>query len=151
MKILMVCLGNICRSPLADGILRFKAKSNNLNITVDSAGTSRWHVGENPDIRATATARKYGVDISKLVAREFSVKDFEEFDKIYVMDISNYRDVINLASTKEDEAKVEMILNLIHPGKNLSVPDPYFGGDEGFDNVFKMLDEACEEIVKQLK
>lgn len=147
----MVCLGNICRSPLADGILRFKAKSNNLNITVDSAGTSRWHVGENPDIRATATARKYGVDISKLVAREFSVKDFEEFDKIYVMDISNYRDVINLASTKEDEAKVEMILNLIHPGKNLSVPDPYFGGDEGFDNVFKMLDEACEEIVKQLK
>jgi len=151
MKILMVCLGNICRSPLADGILRFKAKSNNLNITVDSAGTSRWHVGENPDIRATATARKYGVDISKLVAREFSVKDFEEFDKIYVMDISNYRDIINLASTKEDEAKVEMILNLIHPGKNLSVPDPYFGGDEGFDNVFKMLDEACEEIVKQLK
>jgi len=151
MKILMVCLGNICRSPLADGILRFKAKSNNLNITVDSAGTSRWHIGENPDIRATVTARKYGVDISKLVAREFSVKDFEEFDKIYVMDISNYRDVINLASTKEDEAKVEMILNLIHPGKNLSVPDPYFGGDEGFDNVFKMLDEACEEIVKQLK
>lgn len=150
MKILMVCLGNICRSPMADGILRFKVKQNNLNVTVDSAGTSSWHQGENPDERATATAKKYGVDISTLTARQFSKSDFDDFDKIYVMDSSNYRDVVALAATEDDKDKVEMIMNVVHPGKNQSVPDPYFGGDEGFDKVFKMLDEACDEIIRQL-
>lgn len=146
----MVCLGNICRSPMADGILRFKVKQNNLNVTVDSAGTSSWHRGENPDERATATAKKYGVDISTLTARQFSKSDFDDFDKIYVMDSSNYRDVVALAATEDDKDKVEMIMNVVHPGKNQSVPDPYFGGDEGFDKVFKMLDEACDEIIRQL-
>ncbi len=151
MKILMVCLGNICRSPLADGILRYKVKQHNLDIIVDSAGTSSWHKGENPDARATATAKKHGIDISKLVAREFSKKDFQEFDKIYVMDASNYRDVLKLAAGETDEQKVELIMNVVHPEKNQPVPDPYFGGDEGFDNVYKMLDEACEKIIQELK
>lgn len=150
MKILFVCLGNICRSPIADGILRAKAKREKLNITVDSAGTSSWHHGENPDPRAIACARKFGVDISQLVARPFSKKDFNEFDKIYVMDSSNYQDVLRLAENSDDEAKVEMVLNLIEPGKNKSVPDPYYGGDEGFDEVFKMLDKACEEIIGRM-
>ncbi len=147
----MVCLGNICRSPLADGILRFKVKRDNLDVVVDSAGTSSWHQGENPDARATSCAKKYGVDISYLVARQFSKKDFDDFDKIYVMDDSNYRDVLKLAADEADEQKVEMILNVVDPEGNKSVPDPYFGGDEGFDDVYKMLDEACEEIVKKIE
>lgn len=147
----MVCLGNICRSPLADGILRFKVKQNNLDVIVDSAGTYSGHKGENPDPRAIAVAKKYGVDISYLVARSFLKKDFDEFDKIYVMDSSNYRDVLRLADDEEDKQKVEMIMNVVTPGKNQVVPDPYFGGDEGFDTVYKMLDEACEKIIQQLK
>ncbi len=147
----MVCLGNICRSPLADGILRFKAKHENLDWIIDSAGTSHWHQGENPDARATTCAKKYGVDISGLVARQFTKNDFDEFDKIYAMDTSNYRDVLKLAADEADKQKVEMILNLVEPGKNKSVPDPYFGGEDGFDEVYKMLDEACEKIIEQLK
>ncbi len=147
----MVCLGNICRSPLADGILRFKAKCENLDWVIDSAGTYSGHQGENPDPRAIAIAKKYGVDISSLVARPFSKKDFDEFDKIYVMDSSNYRDVLKLAVDEAYEQKVEMIMNVVRPGKNQPVQDPYFGGDEGFDAVYKMLDEACEKIIHQLK
>ena len=147
----MVCLGNICRSPLADGILRFKAKCDNLDWIVDSAGTYSGHQGENPDSRAIKCANKYGVDISDLVARPFSKRDFDEFDKIYVMDSANYRDVLKLAVVEADRYKVEMIMNVVNPGKNQPVPDPYFGGDEGFDVVYKMLDEACEKIIQQLK
>ena len=147
----MVCLGNICRSPLADGILRFKAKRENLDWVIDSAGTYSGHQGENPDPRAIKCANKYGVDISDLVARPFSKRDFDEFDKIYVMDSANYRDVLKLAVDEADRYKVEMIMNVVNPGKNQPVPDPYFGGDEGFDAVYKMLDEACEKIIQQLK
>lgn len=147
----MVCLGNICRSPLADGILRFKVKQNNLDIIVDSAGTYSGHKGENPDPRAIAVAKKYGIDISYLVARPFIKNDFHDFDKIYVMDSSNYRDVLKLATCESDEHKVEMIMNVVNPGKNQSVPDPYFGGNEGFEEVFKMLNEACDKVIQQLK
>ncbi len=147
----MVCLGNICRSPLADGILRFKVKQNNLDIIVDSAGTYSGHKGENPDPRAIAVAKKYGIDISYLVARPFIKNDFHDFDKIYVMDSSNYRDVLKLATCELDEHKVEMIMNVVNPGKNQSVPDPYFGGNEGFEEVFKMLNEACDKVIQQLK
>lgn len=147
----MVCLGNICRSPVADGILRFKAKRENLDWIIDSAGTYSGHQGEHPDPRAIKCAKKYGVDISYLVARTFSKKDFHEFDKIYVMDSSNYSDVLKFANDEADKQKVEIIMNVINPGKNKSVPDPYWGGDEDFDEVYKMLDEACEKIVHQLK
>jgi protein-tyrosine phosphatase len=147
----MVCLGNICRSPLADGILRFKTKRENLDWVIDSAGTYSGHQGENPDPRAIKCAKKYGVDISYLVARPFSKKDFDDFDKIYVMDSSNYQDVLRLAVDEADEQKVEMIMNVVNPGKNQAVPDPYWGEDEDFDAVYKMLDEACEKIIQQLK
>ena len=123
MKVLMVCLGNICRSPIAEGILKHKIIEKNLTdfIHVDSAGTINMHQGENPDTRAVTTAKKFGVDISKLVARQFIIKDFDDFDRIYVMDTSNLRDVLSLARDDKDRTKVELLLNVIFPDSNQSV------------------------------
>ena len=149
MKILMVCLGNICRSPLAEGLLRDKVQE--LDVETDSAGTSAYHVGEAPDPRMIKTGRSKGVNISDLRGRQFVVSDFDEFDKIYVMDASNYRNVINLARNDEDKAKVDFILNELHPGSNSEVPDPYYGGDRGFENVYNMLDQATDNILKKLR
>ena len=147
-KILMVCLGNICRSPLAEGILKSKLPKN--SFSVDSAGTASYHVGSKPDVRSIAVASKYGLNISNLKGRQFNVSDFDEFDWIYVMDEANFKNVIKLARNDEDIRKVKMILNEVYPNQNYSVPDPYYGGDEGFDNVYKMLDEACNVITKKL-
>ncbi len=147
-KILMVCLGNICRSPLAEGILASKIDKN--KILVDSAGTSNWHVGKTPDPRSIATAKQFGIDISNQRARQFTVSDFDNFDHIYVMDNSNYNDVISLARNEEDKQKVKRILDVLAPGESLEVPDPYYGGDSGFTNVYKMLEEAFDIIVKEL-
>ncbi|PQJ72510.1 low molecular weight protein-tyrosine-phosphatase [Polaribacter butkevichii] len=147
-KILMVCLGNICRSPLAQGIL--ESKVNSKKVMVDSAGTAAYHVGNLADKRSIEVAKKYGIDITNQRARKFVVKDFDEFDIIFAMDDSNYQNILSLARNKEDEQKVRMILNEIEPNKNLSVPDPYYGGNQGFENVYKMLDEACNVIVSNL-
>ncbi|WP_418511885.1 low molecular weight protein-tyrosine-phosphatase [Corallibacter sp.] len=147
-KILMVCLGNICRSPLAEGILRSKLSE---NVLVDSAGTSNYHVGDAPDKRSIAVAKKYGLDISNLKGRQFSTEDFDTFDLIYVMDESNFENVIKQSRTPEDIAKVKYILNEIYPNQNHSVPDPYYGGEQGFENTYKMLDEACNEIASKLQ
>ncbi|WLD22807.1 low molecular weight protein-tyrosine-phosphatase [Flavobacterium dauae] len=148
-KILMVCLGNICRSPLAEGIL--KSKLNAKNYFVDSAGTGAWHSGELPDKRSIAVAKKYGIDLTNQRARLFLVADFEKFDHIYVMDQNNYKNVCRLAPNNEAISKVQLILNEIHPDKNLEVPDPYYGGDNGFDDVYNMLNEACEQIKIKLE
>lgn len=149
MRILMVCLGNICRSPLAEGILREKTKD--LNVHTDSAGTSAYHVDEAPDLRSIQIARKYNINISDLRGRQFSVEDFDNFDKIYVMDRSNYNNVLQLARNEEDRAKVDLILNEIEPNSNAEVPDPYYGGDQGFENVYKMLDVATDNILEKIK
>ena len=146
-KVVMVCLGNICRSPLAEGILQSKVGN---NVFVDSAGTSNYHVGELPDKRSIAVARKYGIDISQQRCRAFTNKDFETFDYIYVMDKSNYANVIQLAPSEKSKQKVKLILNELHPNQDLEVPDPYFGGESGFEQVFQMLDQACEIIANQL-
>ena len=147
-KILMVCLGNICRSPLAEGIMRSKLSE---DFTVDSAGTGGWHAGELPDKRSIATAKNRGLDITNQRARQFKKNDFEIFDHIFVMDNSNYKDVLALAPNEEAKSKVKLILNEIFPNENVDVPDPYYGGQEGFENVFDMLDQACEEIARKLK
>lgn len=148
-KVLMVCLGNICRSPLAEGILR--SKINSQHVFVDSAGTGAWHSGELPDKRSIAVARKNGIDLTNQRARLFLEEDFDRFDHIYVMDQSNYKNVCKLAPNEEALGKVQLILNEIHPDQNREVPDPYYGGDSGFDHVFQMLDEACNSIKQKIE
>ena len=143
-KILMVCLGNICRSPLAEGILQ--SKVNKELVFVDSAGTAAYHLGNLPDERSIAVAKQYGIDISNQQARKFTEKDFLNFDVIYAMDKSNYQNIISLATSDEDLEKVKMILNESQPNKNYSVPDPYYGGEIGFEEVYKMLNKACDSI-----
>lgn len=147
-KILMVCLGNICRSPLAEGIL--KSKLDLSKFQVDSAGTGSWHVGDLPDPRSIAVAKKNGLDITDQRGKQFSTYDFEIYDHIFVMDNSNYKDVLKLAKTDTEKAKVQRILDEIFPGENVDVPDPYHGGDSGFDAVYNMLDQACEKIAARL-
>lgn len=150
MKILVVCLGNICRSPLAEGILLHMATQKKLEVTIDSAGTSNYHIDEAPDHRTIANAKKHNVDLTELRARQFTAEDFDAFDKIYVMDKSNLRNVLNLARNKEDEKKVDLFLNISHPGQNMEVPDPYFGGEEGFEKVFQMIWKASEKLLSDL-
>lgn len=147
MRVLMVCLGNICRSPLAEGILKHKVRQNGLDWMVDSAGTGFWHVGELPDRRSIAVARKYGIDITDQRARQFQPADFERFDRILVMDTQNRRDVLRHAQHEEHHAKVQLILDYLHPGRDESVPDPYYD-DDGFEEVFRMLDAACDKLLK---
>lgn len=144
----MVCLGNICRSPLAEGIL--KSKLNADKFIVDSAGTSSYHIGNKPDTRSITVAKQNGIDITKQQARQFVKQDFKDFDWIYAMDNSNYNNIIALAANEEEKAKVKLILNASFPNKNLDVPDPYYGGDKGFEKVFTLLDHACTIISKQL-
>src|SRR6478609_3213105 len=148
-KILMVCLGNICRSPLAEGILA--SKLSNDKFEVDSAGTSSHHAGQLPDSRSIAIARENGLDITYQRARQFQAEDFLGYDYIYAMDSTNYKNILKLAPTQESKNKVKMILNELFPGENVDVPDPYFGMDNGFSIVYKMLDDACEIIANKLK
>ncbi len=147
-KILMVCLGNICRSPLAEGIMRSKLSN---DFIVDSAGTGGWHAGELPDKRSISTAKNKGLDITNQRTRQFKISDFESFDYIYVMDNSNYKDVMALAPNDEAKSKVKLILNELFTNENVDVPDPYYGGQDGFENVFDMLNEACDVIAGKLK
>lgn len=149
MKILMVCLGNICRSPLAEGILKDKLSHKNYDWEVDSAGTGSWHVGEPPHQGSQKVAQKNGVDISALRARQFTTKDFENFDLILAMDSDNYNNIISLSPEETARKKVKLILNYSYPGMNRAVPDPYFTG--GFEEVYQLLDGACEELLKNLK
>lgn len=144
----MVCLGNICRSPLAEGIL--KSKVDAAKVLVESAGTGGWHIGQSPDDRSIEVARKYGIDITDQRGRKFSTYDFEAYDHIFVMDYENYKDVIQLAASEAEIQKVKLLLDELFPGENVDVPDPYFGGKEGFENVFHLIEEACEKIASRL-
>ena len=142
MKILMVCLGNICRSPMAEGIMRNLGGN---KIEVDSAGTSGYHIGSQPDKRMIATAFEHGIDISNLSARQFQADDFDLFDVIFAMDSSNYRDIISLAKDDKDKQKVKMMLDYG------DVPDPYYGGDEGFERVYQLIYKACQKILDNIE
>ena len=143
----MVCLGNICRSPLAEGILKSKLPKD--IFTVDSAGTSNYHINELPDSRSIEVAKKHTIDITKQRGRQFTSEDFDTFDLIYAMDTSNYKNIIKLARNPEDISKVRFILDEILNYNLKDVPDPYYGGENGFDAVYEMLDTACEIIANK--
>ena len=143
MKILMVCLGNICRSPLAEGIMQHLANKQGLGWRIDSAGTGGWHVGEGPDRRSVRAARNHGIDISKQVCRQFRPTDFARFDHIFVMDRYNLSDVKAMAPDEASEEKVKLLLG------NREVPDPYYD-DSQFEPVFELIEEGCKDLIKQL-
>ena len=147
-RILMVCLGNICRSPLAEGIL--KSKVDSQKVFIDSAGTGGYHIGKLPDSRSIAVAEKYNIDITDQRCRKFQQSDFDEFDLIYVMDAFNRDDILSLARNEDDRAKVKMILNELFPNENVDVPDPYHDTERGFENVYQMLDKSCAIIANTL-
>ena len=145
----MVCLGNICRSPLAEGILQAKADAAGLNWEVDSAGTAGYHIDEAPHELSQKVAKQNGVDISFQRGRKLRKEDFIAFDKIYVMDSENYNDARRIAGDYWKENKVDLILNETYPHENRSVPDPWYGGFDGFIEVYEMLDKACDKIIKR--
>ena len=149
-KILFVCLGNICRSPVAEGIMLHLIEEHKLHhkIQVDSAGTAGYHIGEAPDRRTIQNAKKNGVDLSQLRARKFSASDFDSFDRIYVMDKSNFADVNRITKDKNHHGKIDYLLNLTHKGDNQAVPDPYYGGEADFEKVFQLVYKACYKIVE---
>lgn len=145
MKILMVCLGNICRSPLAEGILKAKIQALDLDWEVDSAGTSGWHNGEMPHDGSIQIASKYGIDITGQKSRKFIKQDFDRFDHIVAMDSENYKDIVALDPSKKDN--VHLLLNYSHPGMNMAVPDPYYTNN--FQKVYDLIDAACDGLIKK--
>jgi len=149
MKILMVCLGNICRSPLAEGVLKHKAKIAGLNWQIDSAGTNGYHVGEAPHHLSQKVAQLNGIDICEQRARKFVKEDFDHYDKIYAMADDVVDDIKRIAKDKYNPEKVDLFLNELRPGKNLSVPDPWYGPEPGYHEVYKLIEQTCDAIVKQ--
>lgn len=147
----MVCLGNICRSPLAEGILRKKALERGLALDIDSAGTSDFHVGDSPDKRTIDNALSHDVDLRNLRGRQFTQEDYQKFDRIFAMDTQNLEDIHALAPDAHSAAKAELLLNLVYPGRDVSVPDPYYGGPDGFEKVFQLVATACDKLVDELE
>lgn len=150
-KVLFVCLGNICRSPLAEGILLHLKDRDQLNLHIDSAGTAGYHIGEAPDPRTIANALKNGVDLRSLRARQFKASDLDEFDHIFVMDKNNHRNVLAMAKHEHQKHKVDLLLNVSFENSNLEVPDPYYGNEQDFEHVFQLVFKACEDLSKKLK
>lgn len=149
MKILMVCLGNICRSPLAEGIMQKKIEENQLDWMVESAGTSGHHIGQAPDERSIKIARQKKIDISHYKARKFNYGDFAQYDLILAMDSMNYTDIIRQSIDEDEKSKVHLIMNYVEKGRNIAVPDPYYGGEDGFEKVYSMLEKACDKIIEE--
>ena len=150
MKILMVCLGNICRSPIAHGLLQHKAQQKGLNWEVDSAGTSDWHAGELPNPKSIAVMNKNGIDITYQQSRPVKPTDLQYFDIIYCMDAANYSNILAMAKTEEEKQKVRLILNEVNPDQNNAVPDPYGMSEEHYQGVYDMLDVATDRIIERL-
>jgi len=151
MKILIVCLGNICRSPLAEGVLKHKAKKAGLNWTVDSAGTNGYHIGEAPHRLSQKVAKLNGIDICEQKARQFLKEDFDRYDKIYAMADDVLDEMKRIAKNKYDSSRVDLFLNELHPGQNASVPDPWYGPEPGYHEVYKLIDETCDRIIEKYR
>jgi protein-tyrosine phosphatase len=151
MKILMVCLGNICRSPLAEGILQDKAFKAGLNWSVESAGTNSYHIGDPPHHLSQKVAKLNGIDICQQRARRFVAEDFERYDKIYALAKDVYDDIGYIAKNKFDGAKVDLLMNELYPDRDMDVPDPYYGGESGYHEVYKMLDRVCDVIIEKYR
>ena len=151
MKILFVCTGNICRSPLAEGILLDKLRKKNIPAEVDSAGLESFHVGDPPDNRAGIVARKHGIDISGHRGRLFVSDDFDKFDKIFIMDSFHYAALSGMSRNDSDLKKIEYTMNAVEPGKNIPVEDPWYDGMNAFETVYEQLDLACEKIADWIK
>jgi protein-tyrosine phosphatase len=149
MKILMVCLGNICRSPLAEGILQQKASKAGLHWSVESAGTNGCHTGEPPHPLSQKVARLNGIDICQQRARDFVAKDFEAYDKIYALAEDVLDDIRHIAKNKFDASKVDLLMNELYPGKNMDVPDPWSGPEAGYHEVYKLIDKVCDAIIEK--
>jgi protein-tyrosine phosphatase len=148
-RILMVCLGNICRSPLVEGILREKARTAGLDWEIDSAGTNGYHTGEAPHHLSQKVARHHGIDIGAQRARRFMGSDFQRFDKIYAMAEDVIDDMRRIAGRQFDETKVDLLMNEVHPGKDEDVPDPWYGPEPGYHEVYSMLDKAADRIISK--
>lgn len=147
MKILMVCLGNICRSPLAEGVLKFKAKQHNLSWLIESAGTNGYHTGEPPHHLSQKVAKCNGLDISDQISRKFSTEDFDKYDVIYVMAADVLHDIKAISGNRFKEEKVKFFLNELYPGSDKDVPDPWYGDEDGYHDVYKLINETCDAII----
>jgi len=150
MKILMVCLGNICRSPLAEGLMRQKLNKFHIDGEVNSCGFESFHIGDSPDYRSIQVASAHGVDITQHRGIQFKPSFFDYYDRIYVMDRHNYMDVISKARNENDKKKVDFIMNAVYPGKNTAVPDPYYGQISDFEKTWELLDMATEKIAESM-
>lgn len=145
----MVCLGNICRSPLAEGILQDKTFKAGLTWSIESAGTNSYHIDEPPHPLSQKVARLNGIDISKQRARRFTAADFEMYDKIYALAGDVMDDMRRIAGNKFDSTKVDLLMNELYPGKNLDVPDPWYGPEKGYHEVYELIDKICDKIVEK--
>jgi protein-tyrosine phosphatase len=151
MKILMVCLGNICRSPLAEGILQDKAFTAGLTWSIESAGTKSYHTGEPPHPLSQKVAKLNGIDISKQRARRFTAEDFLVYDKIYALAEDVMDEMRRIGKNTFNPSKADLLMNELYPGENMDVPDPYYGTEAGYHKVYKMIDEVCDKIIEKYK
>lgn len=151
MRILMVCLGNICRSPIAEGVMRSIASRHNLNWTIASAGTENYHIGEAPHNYSQKVCQKNGIDISQQRARKFVAGDFKQFDKIYAMSVDVLEEIKHQAGSSFDESRVSLFLNELYPGSNRSVPDPWYGPEDGYEEVYDMINKTCTKIAEKYR
>ncbi|GAB4317752.1 MAG: low molecular weight protein-tyrosine-phosphatase [Bacteroidales bacterium] len=149
MKVLFLCNANMCRSPVAEGLLKLILKKRNIDAEVDSAGFEAYYINESPEDRVVKKVMERGIDISRKRVRLFSQSDFDKFDKIYVMDMVAYRNALEFARDEHDKSKIDFLMNLVHPGKNEPFPNPFIQDESHYEQTLNLLHKACEKIADQ--